>query len=669
MRIGKRIINALLIAVILSAMCMPAYAAKDDDASRNRYNVVFVTDESGSMKYTDPNGLRYDAIRRFVALMAQDGNSVGSVNFNGDIVTSQDVAPVSGFAEKEAFIKELESNTASGWTNIGAALLESVEMLNQGADKDNPSVIILLTDGNTEMPDKESQQKSLDQKAEAIELARQAGYQIYTISLNVNGAADNSEMKQIAKATGGEFQEVTSAENLEEIQTMYYKMIFGAVEGDDAEDIVIGSSGYTEKVFDVPGIGVKEFNVLLVGKVSDYTLTDPNGYTYSGKDIEKIAMAGKGFTVIKVENPVGGTWKVVVYGNPGAKVSFRLLYNSDFYLKTSISPESDHKLDQNVTFGLIVCDRNGPILDAARYVGFSAQFHVTVNGVEENYDMVLGNGGFSYDLKLTEQGTYHAYMTATNGDYSATSEETYILNVENSAPVPSEEKISGHANIWPFVGGSTVIDLSNAASDPDGDALIYTVDSTVFMEDDYTLNGTTLTVNNFSVSKGSFSLRATDPYGAYCTVEAMVTSTNIGLVTAILLVVGALVALIVLLLVIRHLTSIPFMGTISVEKHDYDDDSYRMPASLTPGRGRVRIEAFGLGNCGLPAGSYFQAGGKDKHIYFISKKPVYSDAVAGASKKIPIDGSGLEVLICTDVGLEKGIRVTFQSLLNNQFDF
>ena len=83
----------------------------------------------------------------------------------------------------------------------------------------------------------------------------------------------------------------------------------------------------------------------------------------------------------------------------------------------------------------------------------------------------------------------------------------------------------------------------------------------------------------------------------------------------------------------------------------------------------MRLEAFGVGTCGLPAGSYFQAGGKDKHIYFISKKPVYSDAVAGASKKIPIDGNGLEVLICTDGNMEKGIRVTFQSMLNNQFDF
>lgn len=669
MRIRKRLVSVLLVVAMLTSFCVAAVATNSDDSVRNRYNVVFVTDESGSMRSTDPSGLRYEAIRRFVALMAQQGNSVGSVNFSTDIIASQEVAPVSGFSEKEAFVEELVVGGTNGWTNIGAALMEATTMLDEGADPEDPSVIILLTDGNTDMPNDDKLKKSLEEKAEAIEIARQAGHQIYTISLNVNGEADNTELMQIAKATGGEFQEVTKAEDLEDIQTMYYKMIFGAVEGDDAEDIAINDEGYAEKEFDVPGIGVEEFNVLLEGKVSDYSLTDPSGFTYAGDDLKSITMTGQGFAVIKVEEPIGGTWKVMVYGDPGTEVNFRLLYNSDFYLTTSVSPEGDYKLGQKVTFGLTVCDRSGPITDAHRYVGFSAQLCLTVNGVEQTYDMELGDGGFTYDVELAEQGTYHAYMTATNGDYFSRSDETYDLNVENESPVPSGEELTGHANVWPIIGGKATIDLTNAASDPDGDAVTYTVESTAFMPEDYSLEGTTLTVKNFSIPKGSFTIRATDPYGAYCMVEATVTSTNIGLIMAILVAVGILVALIAIVLVIRYLTGIPFMGTISVEKHDFEDNSYSMPATLTPSRGRVGLEAFGIGTCCLPAGSYFQAGGKDKHIYFVSKKPVYSDAVSGPSKKIPVDGNGLEVLICTDENMEKGIRVTFQSMLNNQFDF
>lgn len=667
MKLYKRVCSFLLTMAMIIMMCMPAMAA--EEVARNRYNVVFVTDESGSMKWTDPDQLRYEAIRRFVALMAQSGNSLGSVTFGEGILATQDMSPISGFDQKEAYVENLLGIPMSGYTNIGLGLLEAVKLLDAGADPANPSVIILLSDGNTDMATKEELQESLDQKAEAIELARQAGYQIYTISLNTDGSADNSELEQIASATGGEFREVTNPEDLEEIQTMYYKMIFGAVEGEDAQGLEINNEGYVEKEFEVPGIGIEEFNVLLEGKIDQCSLTDANGYEYSEQEVASMSMIGENFAVIKVQEPVGGIWKVVVYGEPGAKVNFRLLYNSDFYITTSMTPETGYKLDDTVTFGLTVCDRRGPITDQSQYSGFTAQLLLNVNGKEQVLDMSLKDGGYTCDVKLNEQGTYYVSMTAANGECTAVSDITYELNVDNDAPVPAEEELKGHANIWPIIGGSASVDLKDAATDPDGDELTFSVESTAFMPGDYTLDGTTLTVNNFSITKGSFDIRATDPYGAYCTVPVAMTSTNIGLVMAILAAAGILIALIVIALVIRHLTSIPFMGTISVEKHDADDTSYTMPATLTPGRGRVRIEAFGIGTCGLPAGSYFQAGGKDKKIYFVSKTPVFSDAVAGPSKKVPIDGSGLEVLICTDVTLEKGMRVTFQSMLNNQFDF
>ncbi len=669
MKFGRKTICLLLVCVMLASVFITADAVDVDEGARNRYNVVFVTDESGSMKWTDPDVLRYEAIRRFVALMAQKGNSLGSVTFDDAIVDTNSLAPITGFAEKEAFIQDLLQHKPSGDTNIGLALLEAVKLLDEGKNPENPSVIILLSDGNTDLKPKEAMEKSLEQKAEAIELARQAGYQIYTISLNTDGSADNSELAQIASATGGEFQEVTSPEDLEEIQTMYYKMIFGAVEGADAEDIEINSEGYAEKEFEVPGIGVEEFNVLLEGDVSSYSLTNAQGYTYTDAELTAMTMSGDSFVVIKVEEPMGGMWKVVVHGDPGTNINFRLLYNSDFYITTSITPKNDYKLEQTVTFGATICDRSGPISEQSRYDGFSAKLHLTVNGTKQEYDMELRDGGFFYDVKLTEQGTYFAYMTATNGECSATSDKTYELNVNNSAPVATDKALTGHANIWPLIGGSATVDLSGAATDPNGDVLVYSVDSTAYMPEDYTLEGDTLTVHNFSISKGSFTIRATDPYGAYCTVEASVTSTNIGVIMAILVVLGALITLVALAWGAYKLAGTPFMGTITVESHDMENSGYTVPATITPGRGKIRIEAFGLGNCGLPAGSYFQAGGKKKVIYFVSKKPVYSDAVAGAVKKVTIDGNGLEVLICSGVTMEKGIRVSFQSILNNQFDY
>lgn len=666
MKIARKVLSLLLVCLIMASMVLSVGATNNADSEKKRYNVVFVTDESGSMKWTDQNRLRYEAIRRFVALMAQNGNYLGNVTFDDAIMDSTPMMPVSGFPEKEAFISYIEQFKPDGDTNIGLALMEAVKLLDKGKNPDNPSVIILLSDGNTDLKPEEAMDESLDMKAEAIEDARKAGYQIYTICLNTDGSANIDELKQIANATGGEFREVTKAEDLEEIQTMYYTMIFGAVDG-DAEDIHIDDKGYAEKYFEVPRIGVEEFNVMLEGEIDSYTLIDPNNYQYSQEELMDMSMTGRDFVVVKVEEPEGGPWKVVVYGNPGAEIHFRLLYNSDFYITGSVNPISDYKLDQTVEFGVVINDRNGPIMDYAKYEGFDAQLHLTVNGVESVHDMMLGSNGFYYNITLREEGTYKAYMTASNGTYSEKTDKTFELNVNNSAPEYTGEELTAHAYVWPVLGGSAHLDMSSAAVDPDDDEITYSVESSAFMDEDYTLDGSVLTVHNFSIRKGSFTIRAMDPYGASCTFDVNVSSTNVGILMAIAVVVIGLIILGAFAFILWRSLGIPFMGSITVERFDIDDGAYQMPATLNPSRGRLRLEAFGLGGCGLPVGSYFQAGGKDKHVYFKSKKPVYSTVTSGPVKKVPIDGNGLEVMIYTDPNMEKGIRVTFSSILYNNF--
>ena len=666
MKIARRVLSLVLVCLLMATLVLSVAAANEDDSEKKRYNVVFVTDESGSMNWTDQNRLRYEAIRRFVALMAQNGNYLGNVTFDDEIMDSTAVKPVSGFPEKEAFIAHIEQYKPHSDTNIGLALMEAVKLLDEGKNPDNPSVIILLSDGNTDLKPEEAMEESLNMKAEAIEMARQAGYQIYTICLNTDGSANIDELKQIATATGGEFREVNNAEDLEEIQTMYYTMIFGAVDS-AAEDILIDDKGYAEKEFEVPRIGVEEFNVMLEGSIDSYSLISPSGYEYTQAELKAMSMAGRDFVVVKVEEPEGGPWKVVVYGKPGAEIHFRLLYNSDFYITGSVSPTSDYKLDQTVRFSVVINDRHGAIMDAAKYEGFGAQLHLTVNGVESVHDMNLGSEGFYYDVTLSEEGTYKAYMTASNGTVAEKTEKTFELNVNNSAPGYTGEELSAHAYVWPVIGGSAQVELSGAVVDPDGDEVTFSVDSSAFMPEDYTLDGTSLTVSNFSIRKGSFTIRATDPYGASCTFDVNMTSTNVGLVMAIAVVVIGLIVLLVIAFILWRLAGIPFMGSITVERFDIDDAAYHMPATLNPGRGRQSLESFGLTLCGLPAGSYFQAGGKKKCIYFCSKKPVYSTMTSGATKKVTIDGNGLEVMIYADANMEKGIRVTFSSVLYNNF--
>ena len=659
-------VGCLVVALVCVLMFQVPSRAAENDSYQNRYNVVFVTDESGSMDHTDPNRLRYEAIRRFTGLMAQEGNYLGTVSFDDEIRGFQPVGPVEGFAQKNQIVDEVASVDADGDTDIGLGLTAAMDTLDENRDPSLPSVVILLTDGNTYLPDEEAMEHSMAQKADAIERARQAGYQIYTICLNVDGSADVSEMQQIADATGGEFTEVTSATDLGEAETMYYRLIFGA--GDSgAEETSFGSDGRAEKEFQVPGVGVEEINIVFEGGLTNCEVTDPNGYVYRDAELDAVSMTGTGFKLVKISNPAGGTWKAVAYGQPGDTIQFRLLYNESFSIETTISPESDYRLGEEVLFHATLYDASGEVTDTAQFSDFTGTIYVTSGSEEKTYPMAVDGTGFTGKFVIEEEGTYYARIIVEDGEIAAESPVIYEISANNSAPIPPEDTPEAHANIWPLIGGTATINLENTAVDPDGNPLTYSIDSSAFKEEDYTLDGSVLKVESFSIPKGSFTIRATDSYGAYCVFDVLVTSTNIGLLMALAILIGGLAVVIVCGVGIYKKKGIPFMGTISVQPFDNTNYGYTAPYTTSPGRGSIALGSFANDTGGLPANCRFQAGGKEKCVYFVSKKPVYSDVTSGAQKKIRIDGSGADIRLYADENMERGIIVTFNSILYNPY--
>lgn len=660
MRRTCKIIAMLFSVLLIVSSVGVAVFADSDGTSTNRFNIVFVNDESGSMTSSDEQKFRYEAIRRFVALMAQEGNRVGSVSFNEEIVDTVEMTDIVGFDAKNEFVDHISQFSPEGnygMTNIGLALKTAVELLDSGRNTELPSIIILLTDGDTQMPSDKEKEVSLEQKADAIESARKAGYNIYSICLG--GGAHEKELEQISAATGGGFEVVRDAADLEDVQMMFYKIIFKAMT-EDATLAVIGDDGKATQSFDVPGIGVEELNIIIEGEMSDCTLEDPNGKIYSGAELDKITMYGKDFRLIKVTDPIGGKWTATVYGNAGVSIKFKPLYNSSFYLSTSMTELSEYKIGDIVKFDAVICDKYGPVTDTSRYGGFECALHVSYKGEENIINMELGNGGFATEFEIENDGTYYAYITVTKGDLVVESEEKFEFSVNNRPPVVTEEEFTAHANIWPFFGGKATIDLADTAVDPDGDAITFTIDSTAFNTEDYTYEDNVLTVDNFSIKKGSFSIRATDARGAYCTYDVLVTSTNIGMLMFIGLCVGALIVVSALIYGAWRLSQNAFNGDVAlcvrrgvsdgVSDTKYD---YELP------RGSIAVEYWNIDVTEfMPPRTRIQAGSrKDKCIYLITKKPIY-DELGKKSKKHKIR-SCEPMIFSIEADASHGIKIEF----------
>lgn len=662
----------IMVVVCMIAQAAIAPAALADDApaggqaakasdETNRFNVVFATDGSGSLKLTDKDNLRYPAISRFVALLAQNGNKVGADVFGENVPLKQNLTELNSVQSKQDFINKIKSVQGQDWTNIGAGLQTAVDMLDQQKDPNLPSVIVLLSDGNTDMPNDDAKQQSLATKAQAIENARKNGYKIYTVSLNANGKADSNELKQIASATGGEFREVTKADDLQSVYSLYYSLLFNA-NTDGSGDVVIPASGTAEGTFDVAKVGVEEANILVSGNVTDYSFTDPSGKAMTRDSLAGTTFVGDSFTSVKITQPASGQWKYSISGVPGDHVRIDIVRNTNVAATLKASGKKNEIVTGDSIDFTSTLAESGKDVAAAKYDGFSGTLTVTnaKDGKAETEKMTAGDKGFTATHKFDKKGSY-TVQAAISGDGYDLKSTTLQYEVGNSAPKPGAP-IEKTVKLWPFMNNSTTIDLKPGATDREDKTLSYKVKSTAFLPSDYEIDGSNLKMKDYSLSEGSFTIQATDSEGASCTFDVHVKTVNIGLLT--LIGIGAIVVIVLLVIGIGTWLALNkrFMGDCYMREFDSSNFDYREEVKRTKGRGRLLFAAFGVNTHGFnPGKCYFQASGKDYVTVVIKGGPAY---VSGQLQKEPIrvDGYGSEVTITSDAEGTKGVTVRFTSL-------
>jgi Mg-chelatase subunit ChlD len=635
-------------------------AGETDKISYNRYNIVLVTDTSGSMNNTDKEGLRFEAIGKFIALLAESGNRMGTVVFNGDVAFTQAITDADGMKVKREFLENVKGIPAAGHTNIGKGLKTAVEMLDRDKNPELPSIILLLSDGNTDLATKEEKTLSLEQKADAIQSARDSGYKIYSVSLNADGSANSEELAQIAKATGGQFQEVKNADSLEDVFSMYYEIIFGSV-SKNGEEKTFPPSGEINGIFEIPTVGVEEVNIVMSGNVSDYSLVDPTDMPYSKNDLSGVTYSSDTFNVIKIVDPLSGEWKYLIKGIPGDQIQINIVYNTNLAAGINISPQNDVYMANDIITVSAFLTESGQNVRSEQYSAFTAKLSVTDGqGDAQSYDMTLAADGFEYALSPPKGGTYTVRANIAGQDYNLFT-DSVKLNVDNTPPTANND-IEETVLLWPFSDNKKSIDLTPGATDAQDATLRYEVESSAFNDNEFSLNGGTLTMNGYSLSKGSFTIRAYDSDGAYCTFNVLIKTVNMTLLGIILLAGGIVIAAAVIGGGLWIALNKRFYGACYVTQFDNNGVFYE-EVKREKGRGRLYLTAFNLGKTGFNTKKcYFQATGKD-YVFFVTSDIAYGDGTT--DNKFRIDGNGYEVTISTDAFAQSGIRVKFISRRNN----
>lgn len=664
----RKVLTGLLtaFALLLMSLAGSITAFAVDTPNANRMNVVFVMDESGSMSKTDAESLRYDAMDLFLGLATESGNYMGAVAFDDDIILKRDIAGIEGLNDKTALSRDVRSVSSRGDTNIGKAIEAATQMLQESGNPALPSAIILLSDGNTDLGGNDARlQESYASRDNAIEAARANGYKIYSVCLNTNGDADPAELQEISAATGGTSVEVKSADDLKEVFSQFYNIIY-STETIVLGDIVIPDNGETEIPFDIPRIGVEEANIIIstLNSNTSYMLYQPSGIAYTESELDAMKITAKTFSVLKIQNPEAGAWRLVVKGVPGDSIKIEMIYNSDLDIVQNFNSGNPVFADADVLIGAQISNMGNLITDSAIYQEYPMHVVLTEvgSGTVNDYEMTAGSQQAEYTFHLPQGAEYDVYTYCSIDNLTVTS-ETARLSAGRPLPVASEDPIEITKTL-PFTKAEYLFDLSSVFSDSEDATLSYSITQSEFDSSVVSVEGENLNIKVKEIGKGGeLFVTATNSGGGSIEVQVILKTVNIlPLLLAILAAVVVLVLLIVLLGA-KKKGNVPINGRIQIIPYN-EDGVIGNPNTFEGGRGKMMI-----GHCltirenvGIDIrNTYFIHGEKDSYIYLVSKNGYYTDVNPDVkNKKIRLD-SEMEVDVSSDIDFIKGIRVMYIS--------
>lgn len=664
----KARIYGLIMSVVMAAAGIGMISSRaEETTSANRFNVVFVIDASGSMNNTDSAKWRFEAMDLFLGLATDEGNRIGAVVFNDGIVMKQDIQEINGKQMKETLSQGLRTAETKGDTDIGAAILTAAEMLDESRDAALPSAIVLLSDGNTDLPEDttgEMLKQSEASKKEAIERARQNRYPIYAICLNANSAANPAELSDIANATAGQFVEVSKAEDLKEVFAKFYNMIY-STETVNIADGQIPETGALEIPFQVPSAGVEEVNIIIstLSPSATYTIFQPSGIAYTRDELAGMTIQARTFAVVKIPSPPGGQWKILVNGIPGDAVKIDMVCNSDFSVKVSTVPAGpDYQIGSSVKITAVIDANGNSLQDDEPYNTYPAV--LTIRRSQDDSEvtstaMAAQGNCYGAEIVLDEFGSYYGEVTVSLEGMERTSGHI-IMNLGNTRPVAKQSAVKWKIKKMPFGKATEQYDISSLAEDAEDGNVTYSITSSDYDGDTVYLEGGYLKVDTNYIANGRVVLTASDSQGESCDITVSITVINIGsIVFTILFAVLALSGISVLITVLKKNGQI-FKGDIMVIAFDSNTGMVDAPQTIRPGKGKVVLARYLTEGGGIDLKqNFFMADKGTGYIWLISKNGLYSSSgQEQKQKKIRLTG-GMEITVSRNRDLDCGLQITY----------
>lgn len=197
-----------LLPVLLLAAAPVAAQSSASSAETRAAQFVFVLDDSGSMRRTDPNRLAVFAVQSLLAML-DDRDEVSLVRLNG-AASGEAPPPIQPLSRgRVGLVKLLEGGIAAyggGSTTCRSGLASTRRLLEQAHRPNVAQVVLFLTDGacsSGETPDPQAFLQGIASHEEGL-------LQFYL--LHFRGESVSPELPRLAEATGGSVTEIPAVD-------------------------------------------------------------------------------------------------------------------------------------------------------------------------------------------------------------------------------------------------------------------------------------------------------------------------------------------------------------------------------------------------------------------------------------------------------------------------
>lgn len=574
MKPKEKILFQVIVILTVVIYCFPVNIMANTGQSSGM-DAILVLDLSGSMKQTDPEKVALEGAKLFIDMMASSGSRAGFVAFTDKIVQTYNLSTISSVDDKKNIKDAIDILDYSGDTDIGAAANKAIQMLEEASDVGNKKMILLFTDGETDLPkgvpsETEAEAVSFEQANATIASAEAEGIPIYTVGLNANGQVDTALITNMANSTGAKNNIVTSASELPAI----FNDIFADFVESEINDLgvitIADSNTFEERTFNIPNDSVLEANIVMItggtGNLTELELKDSRGNIYQPDGNNIILSMSGNYNMLKMLAPSSGDWILRIKGDQGCEIHVNLLFNYDINLKAT-AVDDGTGTNAKVTANLV---KNGALIsDDALYNQMTTVANITrEDGTTSVIPMDLQNNNFICDVPTDPGETIkiivHAeganmYRDSDEIEFTAAGIPTSQAILRELGPIPSPIVVKGV-----IIGtAKTSLDLSDywESSDPSEVKITYRAevenDSLARAE----ISGSNLAIYGKEKGNTKVIVYASDSVGNSSMQTADVEIKGIlGSIIPIIIIAGAIVLIIIVLIILLTVGSKPLQG-------------------------------------------------------------------------------------------------------------